>query len=303
MNPFFSVIIPLYNKEKYIALTIERCLNQTFKDFEIIIVNDGSNDNSLELITSFNDKRIKIFSTENNGVSAARNLGISKSIGEYLVFLDADDFWEESFLEHMNYLILKFSNCQVFSCVRKIIPNNKPLIYQDIPKDKNHFEINYFKASKRNSILHCSSSVFSKKVINEIGLFNTNLITDEDTEYWIRLGLKYNILFSKKQLVSHTTYSNDLTHKKRKKYTSIDYEKYLKKSNNQDYLFFLNRNIYSSILKYKLSGNRKKSKELKKLLNKKLLSYRQKIIIKMPLQILNFLILINNKLSKEKLYY
>lgn len=84
--PYFSVIIPLYNKESFIEKTLECVLNQTFKDFEIIIVNDGSTDNGLEKIKKFTDNRIKIFQQENQGVSVARNKGMEMAEGEYFCF-------------------------------------------------------------------------------------------------------------------------------------------------------------------------------------------------------------------------
>ena len=80
--PYFSVIIPLYNKESFIEKTLECVLNQTFKDFEIIIVNDGSTDNGLEKIKKFTDNRIKIFQQENQGVSVARNKGMEMAEGD-----------------------------------------------------------------------------------------------------------------------------------------------------------------------------------------------------------------------------
>lgn len=87
--PFFSVVIPLYNKENYIQDTIESALNQTFADFEIIVVNDGSTDESLDIVENNNDSRIKTHSIKNSGVSRARNIGIQKAKSDYIVFLDA----------------------------------------------------------------------------------------------------------------------------------------------------------------------------------------------------------------------
>src|SRR5690606_12962360 len=95
---FFSIIVPLYNKEKYLKATLKSVLQQTFIDFEIIIVNDGSTDKSLEIAKSFKNERIKIYTQENQGVSAARNLGIEKSTSEYCCFLDADDVWKDNHL-------------------------------------------------------------------------------------------------------------------------------------------------------------------------------------------------------------
>ena len=101
--PFFSVIIPLYNKEKYIKNTLKNVLKQTFKNFEIIIINDGSTDNSLKEAQLVSDNRITIYTQKNSGVSDARNFGIKKARGEYIALLDADDIWNTNHLEeHYN---------------------------------------------------------------------------------------------------------------------------------------------------------------------------------------------------------
>ncbi len=100
-NKLISVIISLYNKEQWIASTIQSVLDQTYQNFELIIVNDGSTDRSLEVASNFKDERIKIYSIDNGGVSHARNYGISKSKGNYIAFLDADDTWFKTHLEQL----------------------------------------------------------------------------------------------------------------------------------------------------------------------------------------------------------
>ena len=87
----FSVVIPLYNKEHYIGKTLKSVLNQTFQDFEIIVVNDGSTDHSLDAARSIKSDRVQIISQENAGVAVARNTGIEHASAEYIAFLDADD--------------------------------------------------------------------------------------------------------------------------------------------------------------------------------------------------------------------
>ncbi|QYS89019.1 glycosyltransferase family 2 protein [Flavobacterium davisii] len=91
----FSVIIPLYNKENYIYNTLTSVIDQSYSNFEIIIVNDGSTDKSLEIIQNINDSRIRIFNQQNKGVSSARNLGIKNAKGTLIAFLDADDLWKK----------------------------------------------------------------------------------------------------------------------------------------------------------------------------------------------------------------
>lgn len=96
-----SVIIPVYNGEKYIGKCIESILNQTYREFEIIVVNDGSTDNSANEVKKIEDKRVKIYNKDNTGVSDTRNYGLSKAKGEYVIFIDADDTIDHSLLETM----------------------------------------------------------------------------------------------------------------------------------------------------------------------------------------------------------
>lgn len=93
--PKISVIVPVYNVEKYLSKCLHSLVEQTFKDVEIICINDGSTDNSVSILNNFacSDLRIKVITQENSGVSAARNLGISNSCGEYIMFLDGDDYY------------------------------------------------------------------------------------------------------------------------------------------------------------------------------------------------------------------
>ena len=91
MDPVVSIIIPVYNKQDYIRETIDSVLIQDFDNFEIIVVDDGSTDSSLEVVRSFNDQRLQVFSQSNTGVERARNFGFSKSFGSLIIFLDADD--------------------------------------------------------------------------------------------------------------------------------------------------------------------------------------------------------------------
>ena len=96
-----SIIMPVYNKEKYIKKAIESILNQTFKDWEMLIIDDGSTDDSLAVCRIFEDPRIHVISTENGGVSHARNIGVDKAQGEYLTFVDGDDYLAADYLENL----------------------------------------------------------------------------------------------------------------------------------------------------------------------------------------------------------
>lgn len=127
MEPLISVIVPVYNVEKYVEECIESILNQTLKNIEIIIVNDGSTDKSNELVNNLanKDNRITVINQSNKGLSMARNVGVDLAKGEYVSFIDSDDWIEKSMLEEM-YKSAKNNNCDIVQCQIKNIKNNIP---------------------------------------------------------------------------------------------------------------------------------------------------------------------------------
>ena len=125
-----SVLVPVYNSEKYIGKCIESVLNQTYKNIELIIVNDGSKDKSYEIIEEYKNKdnRIKAISTENRGVSFARNTALDNATGNFLSFVDSDDYIDEDYLETL-YNVLKKENADISMCNCKLVEeNNKTYI-------------------------------------------------------------------------------------------------------------------------------------------------------------------------------
>src|SRR5690554_3277529 len=121
----FSVVIPLYNKELSISNTIQSVLDQTFQDFEIVIINDGSTDNSVKEVEKFDDKRIRLIHQDNQGVSAARNRGIEEARNEWIAFLDADDLWMISKLHKVQNIIKDNSNVEWIIHGYNVIRGNK----------------------------------------------------------------------------------------------------------------------------------------------------------------------------------
>src|SRR5690554_2524745 len=121
--PFFSVVIPVYNKEPHIARSINSVLNQSFQDVELIIVCDPSTDNSNAEVAKFTDPRIRVFHRDEPGPGgyAARNLGIKEAKAEWIAFLDADDEWYLDHLAEMKNLFVDFPNVSVMSCAREIV--------------------------------------------------------------------------------------------------------------------------------------------------------------------------------------
>ena len=209
--PFFSVIIPLYNKEGYIESTINSVINQTFKDFEIIIIDDGSNDNSLEISSSIQDDRIIILKQENAGASIARNNGIAKSKGKYIALLDSDDYWKENHLSELKKLIDQFPDVGLY-CTNYEVKRHKNTITPasfnfTYPKGCIQIE-NFFEANIMDCIPTSSSVAFLKKYFNTLGCYNISIPSGQDTDLWIRFGLNYNIAFNPKVTMLYNNYDN-----------------------------------------------------------------------------------------------
>ena len=117
LNDTVSIIVPIYNKEKYLEKCLDSILGQTYRDLEIILVDDGSTDNSLAICQRYAEKdpRIKIYHKPNGGVSSARNLGLEKSTGKYISFVDPDDFIHSEFIERLEMMLVQ-SDAEIAYC-------------------------------------------------------------------------------------------------------------------------------------------------------------------------------------------
>ncbi|MES2588247.1 MAG: glycosyltransferase family A protein [Bacteroidota bacterium] len=202
---FFSVVIPLYNKEKYIQKAIQSVLDQSFDDFELIIINDGSKDESLTKIEAIKDKRIQIVNQENAGVSATRNKGVSLAKSEYIAFLDADDWWERDFLLEIKTLITNFPEAKIFASKYFRVKNGIKTANLNYENETFSGYLDYIKAYIFAwwMPLTSSSIVISKSVLEEMKGFNEKLKFGEDFELWIRIILKYKLAYTNKVLVNY----------------------------------------------------------------------------------------------------
>ena len=201
MKYVFSVVIPLYNKENYILNTIQSVLNQDFEDFEIIVVNDGSNDDSLAKIKPLKDSRLKIISKKNEGVSIARNTGIEQAEGKYIALLDADDYWYPHHLNSIKILIEKFPQAGIFCDAYEIIMQNKTIRKADFSTglaEQPQIIEDYFQSSLVNPIIWTSAAAFEKTKFHKIGAFDPKLRTAQDLDFFIRAALKFPVAFHPK---------------------------------------------------------------------------------------------------------
>lgn len=199
-NPTVSIVIPVYNGSSYVREAIESVLGQTYKNIEVIVVNDGSTDKTEEIVNSYNDKRIRYFKKENGGVASALNLGIQKSKGEYISWLSHDDVYFLDKIEKQIEVLRKLDNDK----------RNKTILYGNwVLIDKSSKRFDEFKIEKRyemqklnhplypimKCIVHGGTLLIPKKCFDEVGLFNPDCRTTQDYEMWFRMFPKYNLLF------------------------------------------------------------------------------------------------------------
>ena len=191
-----SVIIPLYNKQNYVKDTIESVLNQSITAFELIIVNDGSTDKSLDIVNNILDARIKVISINNGGVSNARNTGIKHSKFEWIALLDADDLWESNYLRSA-IDIIKYNNAnEVIATNYYKIQGNKKVIALNLKKG-------FIKSYFITPCLTSSSVIINKKIFEIVGFFDTKLKYGEDQHLWFRITSKFKVFFNDKPLVNY----------------------------------------------------------------------------------------------------
>lgn len=282
--PFFSVVIPLYNKASFVINTVNSVLNQTFIDFEIIIVNDGSTDNSLKAINTISDSRIKIINQKNKGLSAARNTGIKTATSKYIAFLDADDLWFEDFLSTISKLISFDNTAKIFttkSAVLKLGKTSK-LYSTTFDSKKIISNSNYFKFKK--NIFSNSSLVIEKTVFDTIGYYDENVNYGEEEDFFIRC-------FSTYKLVHYNDYKayyligieNQLTSPNNKRERIIpDYSKYLTTENNEILKPYIDFVYFKLLLLYKMERNKQLVKQYKNKIEISNLNLVQKVKYFMP---------------------
>lgn len=304
MSPVLSIIIPLYNKEKHIIDTLDSVWSQSFSNFEIIIVNDGSTDNSLNKINAINDERLRIFSIENQGVSYARNYGVSKANTNLIVFLDADDIWLKHHLQDLKELQEEFPDCGMY-CKAYDKKNEHILIpskFKNIPNDSDWKGIikDYFQSSLMNSIAWTSAVMVPKQTFDEIGKFNTTYDSGEDTDLWIRIALKFPVAFSNKVSAIHNLNSDHkITNQKLSSRQHLDFNTFLvAEKQNRSLKTYLDLNRYAVAIEYKLEGNSVQSKSTFQDIDSKNLTTLQKLIFNLPTLVIQQVLKFRNILRR-----
>ena len=296
---FFSVIIPLYNKENFIENTIQSVLSQTFADFEVLVINDGSTDKSEEKVLQFKDSRIQYYSKENEGVSIARNFGIEKAQFDYITFLDADDYWYPDFLKVMHEYCTQFIKQKVFTAAIEIETSKKIFPAQYSIKKTADFEfVNYFKASKKETVICTSCAVFNKKVFEKIGVFDPKIKSGQDTDLWIRIGLVYPVLFSWKILARYVYDENSLSKNSNFLNAKMDFSKFTElEKTNSELKYFLDLNRFSLAIKSKLASNKTLFDYYFNGIDLKNIGFKKRFLLALSPSLLRFLIHVKLKMA------
>lgn len=222
-----SIIIPLYNKRFSIFNTVDSVLNQTYKDFELLIIDDGSSDGSADIVKSIQDDRIRYIHKENGGVSSARNLGIKEAKCEWILFLDADDILIEDGLEHLVEGAVKYTDF-------KVITGNSSKSFMCNPKKDILFKKNRFFAYGYNLItIRTGNTLFHRECFEKCGLFDERLSLYEDFGLFAEIVKKYPIVqVGHRVFVYDTDFSGLSTVQD---FTSKDYLMHIKMTGNDDF--------------------------------------------------------------------
>lgn len=190
-SPLISIIVPTYNSEKYVAETIRSCLNQTYKNIEVICVNDGSTDNSLQIVEGIfsDDNRLKIFSIENAGQCYASNFGVEKSSGEYIKFVDADDIISSNHIELQFNAIKKYPD-HIASCEwGRFYDNPLNTVFKSEKVWEDLSPIDWLKKSELFSMMGGWLWLIPKSVFYKAGGWNEELTLNNDFDFSIRIIL------------------------------------------------------------------------------------------------------------------
>ncbi|MEB3831297.1 glycosyltransferase [Phormidium sp. CCY1219] len=190
--PLISVIIPVFNGEKTIKQTVNSVFSQSFTDVQLIIINDGSTDSTLSILSTLKDPRIQVFSYPNAGVAASRNRGIAQAKGEYISFLDADDLWTADKLEAQFKALQDNPQAAVaYSWTDYIDEHNQFLC------PGSHITMNgdvYAKLLFKNFIENGSNPLIQRGALTEVGGFDESLPPAEDWDMWLRLAARYRFV-------------------------------------------------------------------------------------------------------------
>ncbi|MUL38749.1 glycosyltransferase family 2 protein [Gloeocapsopsis dulcis] len=207
--PKVSVIIPAFNAMPYLPETVESVLQQTFTDFEVLIVNDGSSDYTAQWVSQLVDPRIKLISQVNQGLSGARNTGITHAQGEYIAFLDADDLWEPTKLEKQVHSLEENPTLGLVYTWSTLVDRTGESIGRVFAYCA---EGDTWKKLIEENVVGCGSAAMVHRCCFEtVGVFDRNLRSAEDWDMWIRIASRYPFAVVKEPLVQYRQHPSNMS--------------------------------------------------------------------------------------------
>ncbi len=203
--PTISIIVPAYNAERTIVETVTSVQQQTYSDFELIVINDGSTDQTLELLGKVQDPRLKVYSYENGGLSVARNRGIAQASGEFIAFLDADDLWTTDKLELQLTALQQHPEAGVAYSWTLFMDEKGELFHADKPI---FFEGNVCaQLLVSNFLASGSNPLIRTQAVTSIGEFDPLVSGAADWDYWLRLAARWHFVVVPSALERRTKHS------------------------------------------------------------------------------------------------
>lgn len=202
-SPLISVILPVYNCEKYILDSVGSILNQSYKNIQLIVINDGSSDGTLDKLKTIHDHRVQVIDQHNMGLPCALNEGLKKATGSFIARQDADDISLPSRLEKQVNFLIEHEEYGLIGSPAQFISNDDPLQETSWMSLTNEKALNFFMYFD-NPLIH-TSVMFKKSVIESIGLYETNLNRQppEDYEFWLRIIKHWKVRNSQEILVQY----------------------------------------------------------------------------------------------------
>lgn len=289
---FFSVVIPLYNKENYIENAIKSIINQSFTDYEVLIINDCSTDKSVEKIAPYLSEKIKLIHHEKNGgLSIARNSGIEHASADYITFLDGDDVWKPDFLKTIHQLIFDYPEARIFGTNYEEVYESKT--YQphngsnELPDGFTGY-LNFFKINVRQGIYNHGSVCFHKEVYRKVGNYNPEIRFSNDIDFNIRANYHFKLAYSNTVQMSYLMQvenqitRNSILHKKIPNYDQ--YESWTQ--HNPDLKKHLDFFRYVLAKKLKKDGDTTDWKKIVQSIHPYNLNWKQRLLLKLPQSLL-----------------
>lgn len=252
MGELVSVIIPTYNRGYIIERAIESVQNQTYKELEIIIVDDGSTDNTEEIVSKISDSRIRyIKNPKNSGVSHTRNLGIAAAKGTYLAFQDSDDIWKPEKLQKQMDCMKQGNYGMVYCAFEREFSDGAVVYYppKEMPMEEKQGEI--VPSLLRQNLVSTQTMLIKKEVISQVGFFNEGMSNLEDYELALRIAKRYQVGMVDEALVYLHTLSDGIN------------QNHLQSLVNITYIYVCNKDVLKEFGMYEntIAGLRQKAQE------------------------------------------